>query len=87
MLLYVMITQILYGVILVCGVLFGLCLQKICHDEIVQWKHRFLFLGLMSIIGSIYFSFSPFVYSFPITLSLIFMGILFLTLLWTDVKR
>jgi len=77
-----MLQNLLYIVFLLAGFPTGLILAKLCKEEIKNWKNRFIIITGISLIAAIVISFSSFQYKIPIILTLFFIIITFLTIIW-----
>ena len=73
---------ILYILILLSGFPVGFYLSKICKDEIKNWRGRLIGLGAVCLASAIGISFSNFVYKFPVIMSLFFMIIVSLVIIY-----
>ncbi|MBR9705388.1 hypothetical protein GOV12_08290 [Candidatus Pacearchaeota archaeon] len=77
-----MIEIIIYIGILVVGFIFGLVLAYLCPEEIKKWRKRFfIFSGISLILSVIVFFFNISV-KIPVIVSLFFIIITFLTVIW-----
>jgi len=67
--------------VLILGIPCGIFLEKTCKDEIKVWRKRILGLSITSLIFSIGILFTNFKFKVPICLTLIFMIIVFQTMI------
>jgi len=80
-----MLTNSLYLLILLAGFPTGLLLTKLCKDEIKAWKKRLFIISAVCLAAAIGVSFIPltiFLYKFPVIISLFFVIIVCLTVIW-----
>jgi len=73
---------IFYILILLAGFPVGYYLSYICKDEIKNWRKRFLALSIVALIGAVGISFTGFEYKFPVIMSLFFIIITCLTVIY-----
>jgi hypothetical protein len=81
-----MIQNLFYLLILILGFPSGLILAHYCKDEIKNWEKRFSLLTVISVILSIIISLFNFNYKFPIIISLFFIAITSLTIIWKSLS-
>jgi len=74
--------NLLYVLILLLGFPSGVYLSKICKEEIVKWRWRLVALSVISLVVSIVVGISGFLYKLPIIMSLFFVIIMFLIIVW-----
>ena len=77
-----MLTNLLYLVLLLVGFPAGLLLAYLCKDEIKAWKKRLFILSAISLISIVVVSFLNFEYKLPVIISLFFIIIVCLTIVW-----
>jgi len=77
-----MIQNLFYLLILIAGVPTGLILSKLCKEEIKAWKKRVFIISIIAFILIIIMIFIDFLYKIPIIISLFFIIILCLTIIW-----
>jgi len=82
-----MINFLLIMGVLILGIPCGIFLEKTCKDEIKVWRKRILGLTITSLIFSIGILFTNFQFKIPISLTLIFMILVFLTMILRSDKR
>jgi len=73
-----MIKNLVYIIILLLGIPVAEILIKMCGEEINAWKKRVLVISIISIILSIIIFISDAIYKIPISLSLLFIAVVFL---------
>ncbi|MEM0465643.1 MAG: hypothetical protein QXW97_03005 [Candidatus Pacearchaeota archaeon] len=75
--------KILLYIIAIIGAFFsGIILSNVCKDEIKAWKKRFFIFFVICFISCVLIVFFNFPYKIPVILSLFFMMIVFLTVIW-----
>jgi hypothetical protein len=74
--------NLLYVLILLLGFPVGIYLSKICKEEIVKWRWRLVALSVISLIVGIIVGLSELAYKLPIIMSLFFVIIMFLVIVW-----
>ena len=79
-----MINIILYLIILLLGIPFGLFLAKICKDETKAWKRRLKVITIISIILTITVYLTNLEFKSPISIALLFIAITFGTISWRN---
>ena len=80
-----MLTNLYYLVLLLVGFPVGLFLAKLCKEEIKVWRKRLIIISILSLIFAVLVSFIPFtiyLYKFPTIISLFFIIIVCLTIIW-----
>ena len=77
-----MIHNLFYLVILLIGFPAGLFLSKLCNDEIKSWKGRFIGISVLCLSLAIGVSFTGFEYKSSVILSLFFIIIVNLVIVW-----
>jgi len=80
-----MVINLLYLLLLFAGFPVGILLARLCKDEIKSWKKRLLIISIISIFLAIAVSFIPvsiYPYKFPAIISLFFITIVCLTIIW-----
>lgn len=71
-----------YLIIIVLGFPVGLILANLCKDEIKKWKKRLLWISGICLILAIITAFTNFQYKIPVVLTLLFIIITNLTVVW-----
>ena len=74
--------NLLYMLILLLGFPVGYYLAYITKDEIKKWRGRLIGLGVVCLISAVGISFTGFGYKFPSMMSLFFMLIVNLVVVW-----
>jgi len=82
-----MIKELLYLLIIIVGIPAGLILAKLTKDEIKIWKKRLIIIIIASIIISIALLLTTFEYKIPIIITLGFIILTCLTIIWKSKKR
>jgi len=77
-----MIQNLFYLVLLLLGFVNGILLARICKEEIKKWKKRLFIMSIVSLGLIVVISFLNFEYKFPVIISLFFMIITCLTIVW-----
>lgn len=77
-----MLSNLLYLILLLVGFPTGLLLAYLCKDEIKAWKKRLFILSAISLICIVVVSFLNFEYKLPVIISLFFIIIVCLTIVW-----
>lgn len=77
-----MIKEILYGSILVLGVPTGLILKYMCKEEIKSWIKRLKIMSIVCLFLGLLVIFMDFKYKIAVILSLLFIIITNLTIIW-----
>jgi len=80
-----MLTNLFYLVLLLLGFPTGLILARLCREEIKNWRKRLFIMIVVSLILAVIISFIPFnsfTYKFPVIISLFFIIITCLTIIW-----
>lgn len=77
-----MIQNLLYLLLLLAGFPTGLLLSKLCKDEIKKWRKRLFAMCVIALFGAVMVSFLNFEYKFPVIVSLFFIVIVCLTVVW-----
>ena len=77
-----MLSNLLYSILLLVGFPVGLLLAYLCKDELKIWKKRLFILSAISLISIIVVSFLNFEYKLPVIISLFFIIIVCLTIVW-----
>jgi hypothetical protein len=77
-----MIQNLFYVLLILAGFPTGLVLTKICKDEIKSWKKRLLISVFLCLVIAVAMSFIDFNFRFPVTISLFFIIIADLTIIW-----
>lgn len=74
--------NLFYLLLLLAGFPVGLLLAKLCKDEIKKWRKRLFIISAILLISIIVVSFLNFEYKFPVIISLFFVIIVCLTIVW-----
>lgn len=77
--------KLLYIIILILGFPVGIYLTWLCKDEIKAWKKRMISMSIVFLVLAVLLSFisnSIFEYKIPVIISLFFMIITNLTIVW-----
>jgi len=77
-----MLSNLFYLILLLVGFPTGLLLAYLCKDEIKAWKKRLFILSAISLISIVVVSFLNFEYKLPVIISLFFIIIVCLTIVW-----
>ena len=80
-----MLTNLLYLLLLIAGFPVGLFLAKLCKEEIKAWRKRLFIISIVCLLLSIIISFisiTLYVYKLPTIVSLFFIIITCLTIIW-----
>lgn len=80
-----MIQNLFYLIILIASFPVAFLLAYLCKEEIKAWRKRFLIISIICFILSILVSFIPnsfFQYKLPVTITLFFVIIMNLTVIW-----
>lgn len=74
--------KLLYIITLILGYPFGIYLAWLCKDEVKAWKTRLIIISIIGLISSVVLYFFVFSYKFQIILTLFFIIITCLTIVW-----
>jgi len=77
-----MLTNLIYLLILIVGFPAGIILSNLCKDEIKAWRFRLFSLSVISFIILIVLLFMNINYKIPIIVTLFFIIITCLTIIW-----
>ncbi len=77
-----MLNNLLFIILLLLGFPTGLFLAWFCKDEIKAWKKRMIAISVICLILAILLSFVNYPYKIPAVLSLFFMTITSLMIVW-----
>ena len=80
-----MIQNLFYLLLLLAGFPTGLLLNRLCKEEIKNWGKRLFIIVIISLISSIvisFISFNSFIYKIPVIITLFFIVITCLTIVW-----
>ena len=77
-----MLKILLYSFVLVLGFPTGILLAKLTKDEIKNWRTRLILIAGLSLIISIVLFFTNLDYKIPVIISLFFVIITNLTIIW-----
>ncbi len=79
-------SNLLYILLLAAGFPAGLILAKLCKEEIKIWKKRLKIISIISLILAITIYFTTFELKIPIIITLIFIIITSMTIIWKSNK-
>ena len=79
-----MIKELLYVFLLVIGFANGSLLVHLCKDEIKKWKTRFFIIAIITALASIGIYFTKIDYKMPVIITLLFMCITSLTIVFKE---
>lgn len=82
-----MLKEVVYLIVLLLGIPTGIFLAKLCKEEIRKWKFKLKLISLISFIGGIVVYFLNYEYRMPIIISLIFVIIVCLTIIYTNNRK
>jgi len=82
-----MIQNIFYLLLLLIGFPIGLILAKLCREEINAWRKRLFIISVLAFILIIVMVFVNFLYKLPIIITLFFIIIMCLTIIWKSHKK
>lgn len=77
-----MLTNLFYLLVLLLGFPAGLLLAYLCKDEIKAWKRTLFIMSGISLLLIVVVSFLNFEYKLPVIISLFFIIITCLTIIW-----
>lgn len=77
-----MLTNLFYLLLLLIGFPAGLLLAHLCKDEIKAWKKRLFIMSCISLLLIVVISFLNFEYKLPVIITLFFIIIVCLTIVW-----
>ncbi len=77
-----MLTNLFYLLLMLAGFPAGLLLAKLCKDEIKKWRKRLFIMSGASLLLIVVVSFLNFEYKLPVIISLFFIIITCLTVVW-----
>ena len=77
-----MIQNTFYVLLLIMGFPVGLYLSKLCSDEIKKWRKELIGISIIALASAVAISFTSFEYILPTIMSLFFMIIVCLTIVW-----
>ncbi len=80
-----MIQNLFYLILLLLWFPTGLILARLCKEELKNWRKRLFIITIISLIiavGVSFISFNSFTYKFPVIISLFFIIITCLTIIW-----
>ena len=77
-----MIKELIYILILIAGVPAGLVLTKLCRDEIRNWRKRLWIISIICLILAFIILFLDFEYKIPAIITLIFILITSMVIIW-----
>ena len=77
-----MLSNLLYLILLLVGFPAGLLLAYLCKDELKTWKKRLFIMSCISLLLIVVVSFLNFEYKLPVIISLFFIIIVCLTVIW-----
>jgi len=85
-----MIQNLFYLLILLAGFPVGLFLAKLCKEEIKVWRKRLFIISVVCLILIVIVSFIPyaaFIYKFPVIITLFFIIIVCLSVVWKSYSK
>lgn len=82
-----MLTNLFYIIILVLGFPVGIILAKLCKDEIKKWRKRLKIISAICFILALGLIFTDFDYKISVIVTLFFIIITNLTVIWKSYKR
>lgn len=77
-----MLSNLFYLLLLVVGFPAGLLLAHLCKEEIKAWRKRLFIMCAVALVGAVVVSFLNFEHKFPVIISLFFVIIVCLTVVW-----
>ncbi len=80
-----MLTNLFYLILLILGFPVGILLSKLCKDEIKNWRKRLMGICLIAFLAIIFMVFIPakfYPYKTPAIISLFFIIIICLIIIW-----
>ena len=77
-----MLQNLFYALLLLAGFPTAWILIKLCRDEIKNWKNRFILIAGISLLLAVTLSFIRFEYKIPVIITLFFIIITSLTIVW-----
>lgn len=77
-----MLSNLFYLILLLVGFPAGLLLAHLCKDEIKAWKKRLFIMSCISLLLIVAVSFLNFEHKLPVIISLFFIIIVCLTIIW-----
>mgnify|MGYP003974073543 CR=1 FL=1 len=77
-----MLTNLYYLILLILGFPVGLFLAKLCKEEVKAWRKRLIIMSVFALILAVGISFLKFQYKVPIIITLLFIIITNLTIVW-----
>ena len=81
-----LLSNLLYTIIILAGFPAGLILAGLCNEELKSWKKRLTILSLISLLISIAVYLTDFEFKIPIVITLFFIVIACLTIIWKGVN-
>ncbi|MEK6830482.1 MAG: hypothetical protein AABX77_00445 [Nanoarchaeota archaeon] len=81
-----LLSNLLYTIIILAGFPAGLILAGLCNEELKSWKKRLTILSLISLLISIAVYLTDFEFKIPIVITLFFIIIACLTIIWKSVN-
>jgi len=82
-----MLSNLLYSLLLLAGFPTGYLLSSMCKDEIKSWRVRLSIISGISLAIAIVISSTSFEYRFPMMISLFFIIIVCLTIIWRSYNQ
>jgi len=79
-----MLQNLLYIILLIIGFPAGLFLAKLCKEELKAWRKRLIIISVICFVFIIRFVFLDFLYKIPIIITLFFIIIVCLTIIWKE---
>jgi membrane protein YdbS with pleckstrin-like domain len=77
-----MVQNLLYVLILLAGFPVGHFFSRLCKDEIKSWKRMLIVISVVSLVLAVVISFTGFAFKFPVILTLFFVIIMNLVIVW-----
>tara|TARA_Y100000310_G_C20573514_1_gene759281 strand:- start:472 stop:714 length:243 start_codon:yes stop_codon:yes gene_type:complete len=77
-----MIANLFYLALLLIGFPLGLFLAKLCKEEIKKWRKRLFIMSISALVLAVVVSFLRFDYKIPTIMTLFFIIITNLTIIW-----
>ena len=82
-----MLTILFYIIILIAAIPTALILSRMCRDEIKSWRKRLMIMSIICLILSIMLAIIDFKYKIPIIITLFFIIITNLTIIWESKRK
>jgi len=75
---------VIYILLLLSAFPIGIILKRLCKDEIESWQFRFKIISLTSLLISLVVLYYDFEYKIPVMLSLFFISVTMIFLVWKN---